>query len=104
MLGLREVYRQFFEPTSEAEAADLKMREWASGVLLTHEDGYFKELLAKIEALSRRRLIAGGDLAALAGQIGVQNGINEVLSVIRSDLDAAIRISGSAAPKEQDAP
>jgi hypothetical protein len=92
-LGVREVYRKFFDEPPQAAQAVEDAKAWADGTLALWEQPAFQKLLDKIHGLADKPVTIGSDLSTLAGQIGRQNGIKEVIGLIHSDLAAARRVA-----------
>jgi len=87
-VGVREVYKKFFEETPQAAQAVEDAKDWADGTLALWEQPAFRALVDKIQFMADGAIPITGDLAAAVGR---SNGVKEVLALIRGDLLRARR-------------
>jgi hypothetical protein len=91
-LGLRDVYRDWFEPKSQDKDARLKAISDADDLLLLWGNKTFRDIVDKIEKMALAPIQSSHDAYGLAQAVGESNGIKKIISMLKQDLARARRI------------
>jgi len=98
-LGVRDVYRRFFEESPKDAQAAEDVKAWADGTLALWEQKAFRDLVEALEALAAEEIRSGPDATSMAAAIGESNGVKKVVKLIKSDLLRARRIYDATGAK-----